>query len=114
MNVECKFYADFPFHLLLTGECKVIDAWLTQLLDVEDEGDMNILFMKFNRKGRYVAVQKKLLWNINNYVYYNSSKLGEWYIMEFDSFFQFNKTNVETYSGTKPLETDTKSILELV
>jgi len=114
MNVECKFYADFPFHLLLTGECKVIDAWLNQLLDVEDEGDMNILFMKFNRKGRYVAVQKKLLWNINNYVYYNSSKLGEWYIMEFDSFFQFNKTNVQTYSGTKPLETDTKSILELV
>ena len=28
MNVECKFYANFPFHLLLSGECKIIDAWL--------------------------------------------------------------------------------------
>ena len=26
LNVECKFYADFPFHLLLSGECKVIMA----------------------------------------------------------------------------------------
>ena len=113
MNVECKFYANFPFHLLLTGECKVIDAWLTQLLDVEDDGDLNILFMKFNRKGRYVAVQKKNAWNINNYVAYNSMKLGEWYIMDFDSFFQFNKAYVQLYSGTTPLESDTKSILEL-
>ena len=57
LNVECKFYADFPFHLLLSGECKVIDGWLEQLMDVADPEDLNVLFMKFNRKGRYVAVQ---------------------------------------------------------
>jgi hypothetical protein len=57
MNIECKFYADFPFHLVLTGECKQLNTWIGQLLDVAEEGDVNLLFMKFNRKGRYVAVQ---------------------------------------------------------
>lgn len=106
MNIECKFYADFPFHLLLTGECKVIDGWLDQLLDVSDPNDVNILFMKFNRKGRYVAVQSKLTWVSDNFLYYTSKKYGDWLIFEFDSFFNLNTTLLKTYStGTS----DTKS-----
>ncbi len=31
-------------------------------MDVADPNDINILFMKFNRKGRYLAVQSKLTW----------------------------------------------------
>lgn len=105
MNVECKFYADFPFHLLLSGECKVIDAWLAQLMDVADTDDCNILFMKFNRKGRYIAVQSKLTWVTDNFLYYTSSKLGDWIIMEFDSFFLNNSQLLKAYSGS----TDTTS-----
>ena len=105
MNIECKFYADFPFHLLLTGECKVIDGWLDQLMDVADPDDINILFMKFNRKGRYVCVQSKLTWVADNFVYYTSQKQGDWTIFEFDSFFHFNTELLKTYSCT----TDTKS-----
>ena len=105
MNVECKFYADFPFHLLLSGECKVIDAWLEQLMDVADPDDCNILFMKFNRKGRYIAVQSKLTWVTDNFLYYTSPKLGDWIIMEFDNFFLNNSTLLKAYSGS----TDTTS-----
>lgn len=98
MNIECKFYADFPFHLLLTGECKVIDSWLNQLLDVADPDDCNILFMKFNRKGRYVAVQSKVTWISDNFLYYTSKSLGDWLIFEFDSFFNLNTELLKTYS----------------
>ena len=105
MNIECKFYADFPFHLLLSGDCKVIDAWLAQLMDVADPNDCNILFMKFNRKGRYVCVQSKLTWVTDNFVYYTSSKHGDWIIMEFDSFFKNNSTLLKKYSTS----TDTTS-----
>jgi len=105
MNAECKFYQDFPFHLILTGECKQLDSWLDQLLDVEDEGDFNILFMKFNRKGQYVAVQPKLTWIMDNYWFYASKKYGDWIITEKDSFFKNNAELVKQYSGTS----DTKS-----
>ena len=98
MNIECKFYADFPFHLLLTGDCKVIDTWIDQLMDVADPGDINLLFMKFNRKGRYVCVQSKFTWLADNFVYYTSKKHGDWTIFEFDSFFESNSELLKTYS----------------
>ena len=116
MNVECKFYADFPFHLLLSGECKVIDGWLEQLMDVADPDDCNILFMKFNRKGRYIAVQSKLTWVTDNFLYYTSPKLGDWIIMEFDSFFLNNSTLLKAYSGssdTTSKQTVTNNILKI-
>ena len=54
-NVECKSYKDFPFHRLFHNtKIPQLDQWIDQLLDVADEGDVNLLFMKFNRKGRYV------------------------------------------------------------
>lgn len=109
-NAECKFYADFPFHLLVGGECKVIDGWLEQLMDTSDPNDLNILFMKFNRKGRFVAVQSKLTWISDNFVYYTSSKLGDWIVMEFDSFFKQNMALLKTYSGSFSNSPDTSSI----
>jgi hypothetical protein len=105
MNIECKFYADFPFHLLLSGSCKVIDGWIKQLMDVAEPGDVNLLFMKFNRKGRYVAVQCGSTWITDNFAYYSSSNFGDWLIIEFDDFFKNNKELLRTYSGT----TDTTS-----
>jgi hypothetical protein len=104
-NAECKNYADFPFHLLLTRECKVLDTWLEQLLAVEDTGDLNILFIKITRKGRYVCVQSKLTWVSDNFVYYTSKKHGDWTIFEFDSFFALNTELLKTYS----ISTDTTS-----
>ena len=113
MNAECKFYADFPFHLMLTGECKQLDSWLEQLLDVEDEGDLNILFMKFNRIGRYVAVQAPLTWITDNFFFYGSKKYGDWYIMEFTSFFKNNSELVKAYSGATKTDTTSPTTLTI-
>jgi len=105
MNIECKFYKDFPFHLLLSGECKVLDAWLDQLLDVADPNDCNILFMKFNRKGQYVCVQSKLTWVSDNFVYYTSKKYGDWLIFEHSTFFNLNTELLKRYSTTGSTDT---------
>ena len=99
MNIECKFYADFPFHLLLSGECKVINMWIEQLMDVAVKGDISMLFMKFNRKGRYVAVQCGPTWVTDNFIYYSSDKFGDWLIIEFIDFFKNNKILLKSYSG---------------
>ena len=113
-NAEAKSYADFPFHLLLTGECKQLDSWLDQLLDVEDEGDMNILFMKFNRIGQYVAVQPKLTWKMDNYIFYASKEYGDWLITELTSFFKNNQELVKLYSGTSDTTSNpTNSLITL-
>jgi hypothetical protein len=109
LNAECKFYADFPFHLVLTGDCKVLDGWLDQLMTVAEPNDLNILFMKFNRKGKFVCVQSKLTWITDQFLYYTSKKYNDWIIVEFDHFWQHNKDLVKTYSGTK---SDTKSAIQ--
>ena len=105
-NAECKSYADFPFHLVLAGECKVLDGWLQQMMDVADPDDFNILFMKFNRKGRFVVVQSKHTWITDQFMYYTSSKLGDWLVIDFDHFFKLNKDLVKKYSN---IIADTKS-----
>ena len=111
-NAECKSYKDFPFHLVYTGECKVLDGWLQQMLDVAEEGDMNILFMKFNRKGKFVVVQSdKKTWVTDQFTYYTSKAHGDWLIIDFDHFFKHNKDLLKVYSGSV---SDTKSIDELV
>ena len=46
-NVECKSYADFPFHqLLLSDDIRLLDEWTGQLLEVAEENDLNLLILK--------------------------------------------------------------------
>jgi hypothetical protein len=99
-NAEAKSYKDFPFHQLPTGKCSVFDSWVKQLMDVAAEGDMNILFMKFTRKGKFVAVESKYTWVADNFIHYNSETHGEWIIMDFDHFFKLNKELIKSYSGS--------------
>lgn len=108
-NAEAKSYADFPFHLMISGNCKVIDSWLEQLMAVADEDDCNILFMKFNRKGRYIAVQAKYTWVTDNFAYYSSAKVGDWIFIEFEHFFKNNKELYKAYSGSTSSTSDTMS-----
>lgn len=98
-NAEAKSYADFPFHQLYTGECKVLDGWVEQMMDVAEDGDVNILFMKFNRKGKFVVVQSKLTWVTDNFTYYSSKKYGDWLIIDFEHFFKHNKDLLKAYSS---------------
>jgi hypothetical protein len=105
-NAECKSYADFPFHLLLTGECKILDGWIKQLMDVAETDDCSVLYMKFNRKGKFIAVQSKFTWVADNFIHYNSDNAGEWIIMEFDHFFRLNKDLLKIYSGSNDTKSD--------
>lgn len=95
-NAEAKSYADFPFHQLYQGPVLILEKWLEQLMDVADAGDFNILIMKFNRKGSFVAIQPTPSLTINaNYSNYTSPKYGTWIIQDFVSFWQANKQIVK-------------------
>lgn len=98
-NAEAKFYSDLAFHQLL-DTCSQLEAWLDQLMAVSDPHDVNILFMKFNRKGRYVAVQvSEHFWNSDcSHVRYNSPKHDSWMIYTWETFFNLNRDHLKTYS----------------
>ena len=117
LNVECKFYAGFPFHQLLSGSCRQLEEWLDQLMDVHDEGDFDVLFMKFNRKGRFVCVPSKYTFVSDQFIYYTSDNHGDWVMFGWDHFFKFNKDIFKAYAGdtetnSEPTD-DTKSQLKL-
>lgn len=91
-NCEAKFYQDFPFHnLLCNTQVALLESWLDQLLQTTDEGDCNILVMKFNRKGRYIAFQKGELFKTVTAVDYHDKAGNHWVITGFDSFIELNQ-----------------------
>lgn len=103
-NAEAKFYSDFSFNQLFTGSVQ-LESWIKQLMTAADPGDLNILFMKFNRKGKYIAVQAEYRWNLgSNYLLYTSQEYGAWYILDFDNFFNHNKDLVKSYSSRQLLQ----------
>lgn len=97
-NAEAKSYKDFPFHQLFSGTVKILEEWIEQCMDVADPGDFNVLFMKFNRKGKYIAVQASsgTPLKFNRHFVYQSQNHGTWSIMDFDTFFQTNADAVKT------------------
>lgn len=97
-NAEAKFYSDFTFHQLFE-RCQQIESWLDQLMTVADSDDVSILLMKFNRKGRYIAVQANREWNTEcNFLRYTSVSWGDWMIYSFDNFFKLNRDQLKTFS----------------
>jgi len=93
LNAECKSYKDFAFHQIFHGTIKQLDQWITQCMEVADEGDFNIIFMKFNRKGKFIAFQNRhqVEFNLGTYITYNSGQHGTWIFMALDNFFQNNQ-----------------------
>ena len=62
-------------------------------MDVADEGDFNIIFMKFNRKGTYVAIQAQPNHStlfFTRHFNYATGKHGHWFIMDYDLFWELN------------------------
>lgn len=94
-NAECKSYADFPFHQLYSGEVKILESWLGQLLEVADPGDFSILIMKFNRKGKFIATQDPVIGAGQNYSIYNSKTYGTWHLQGYDEFWNNNSDAVK-------------------
>lgn len=121
-NAELKFYADFQFHQLF-DESKQLNTWIDQLMTASDVGDFNILIMKFNRRGRYVAVQAKTSilyhqlhqtgdWMDINHMNYTTKVHGVWQIYSFEPFFERYKDVVKLLSSNQNINqtlSDTKS-----
>lgn len=95
-NCECKNYASFPFHrLLFNDRIPILEDWLKQIIDAADEGDVNILFMKITRVGRFVAFESHQPFKTYRHVEYTDDSGRKWNITEFDNFFELNWAEFE-------------------
>jgi hypothetical protein len=99
-NGECKSYKEFPFHQLFSGNIKLLDSWIDQCMDASDEGDFNIIFMKFNRIGTYIAAQisKANHFKVKHNFIYQSKNHGEWLVMDHRLFWDLNSETVKHLS----------------
>ncbi len=96
-NCECKNYASFPFHRLLFNEpIPILEDWLQQIKDAADDDDINILFMKITRVGKFVGFDATLPFKTNRHVVYTDQEGVVWKLTEFDSFFELNRAAFES------------------
>jgi hypothetical protein len=95
-NAECKNYAEFPFHQLVSsGHIPLLEGWISQTLDAADTGDINIIFMKFNRKGRYVLFDANVKFKTYRHVDYQDKSGNLWRFTGLDDFFSLNKDSFQ-------------------
>ena len=102
LNLEAKFYKDFAFHQVLNGSCKQLDLLIGQMLDTCDANDVNLLTMKFNRKGSYIAFEAKWrpqLKPCTSFLWYHTEKYGPWVINEFNEFWKLNSDVIKQISA---------------
>jgi hypothetical protein len=94
-NIECKSYADFPFHQLWYADVKILDSWIQQQKEVEDVGDLNLIFIKISRKEKWVVFPSNL-----EFVSERSLEYKGWMFVHWDQFWksQTNRDLVQLYS----------------
>lgn len=88
-NLECKSYADFPFHQLWYADVKILDAWIQQQRDVEDPGDLNLILIKISRKECWVVFPEDLGFIVDRSLLYKG-----WIFANWDDFWG-KKNNVD-------------------
>lgn len=108
-NMECKSYADFPFHQLWYADVKILDAWIQQQKDVEDEGDLNLILIKISRKDKWVVFQQGLGFAANRYLNYKG-----WTFVAWDQFWAEpqNVSLVQAYSTSSTVSPPASLVLE--
>ena len=77
-NLECKSYADFPFHQLWYADVKILDAWIQQQKDVEDKGDLNLILIKISRKEKWVVFPVGLGFQTDRHLIYKGWTFVHW------------------------------------
>lgn len=77
-NIECKSYADFPFHQLWYADVKILDSWIAQQKDVEDEGDLNLILIKISRKDKWVVYPATLVFQTDRFLEYKGWRFVAW------------------------------------
>lgn len=91
--IESKFYADFPFHSLMTaGKVSQLDSWIDQTLDCVETGDNYYVAFKINRKGWFIVFPENTSTNytIGNHCVYNNDK-GKFIVTDLKEFVMANK-----------------------
>jgi len=103
LNIEAKSYKDFAFHQLFTGTIIQLELWLNQLATSADAGDVNLLIMKFNRKGKFVAFNfdehREYPVFVERHFLYTSENLGTWAIMSYEAFWRLNADSIRHLSA---------------
>ena len=90
-NVECKNYADFPFHHLLSlGPIPILEDWISQTLQAADLGDCNTLIFRITRKGTFIATQLPNNFIVNRHLDYTDKANNVWRISNMIDFFENN------------------------
>lgn len=102
LNIECKSYADFPFHQLWYTDVKILDSWIVQQKEVEDEGDLNLILIKISRKDKWVVYPDNL-----DFITERSLSYKGWKFVHWDQFWTIpqNQQLVKTLSqmSTSPV-----------
>ena len=89
INIECKSYKDFPFHQLWTSDVKILDSWINQQHEVEDEGDLNLILIKISNKGKWVVYQENLGFTSDRSISYKG-----WYFTSWNDFW-LKQSNID-------------------
>lgn len=94
-NVECKSYKDFPFHQLWYADVKILDSWIQQQHEVEDEGDLNLILIKISRKDKWVVYPQNLKFVVDRSLTYKG-----WVFVNWDDFWtkENNQSLVREYA----------------
>jgi len=90
-NAECKSYAEFPFHaFLIEQRIPLLEKWLEQTITSAEQGDYSIVFIKINRKGKFLAITPYQDFTTSRHILYTDSHNNEWLITGFEDFFLKN------------------------
>ena len=95
--IECKNYADFPFHSLLKTNTSIalLNEWINEV-ETDAGQDFWLLFFKVSRKGTFVCWHTKYFKLIQQKITY----LQNYHISELEEFFSNNKSHIEEYMRT--------------
>ena len=91
--IECKNYADFPFHKLAVNETiPQLDKWISQARNSCEINDKWLLCVKITRKAEFVV------WNpnhfqISSYIPYKTTNY-----MEYNTFWNTNSEYIKSHS----------------
>jgi hypothetical protein len=81
---------------------KILDVWIQQQKDVEDEGDLNLILIKISRKEKWILFPQNLKFQTERSLNYKG-----WIFVEWDQFWsiQENRDLVKNYSTSSVLPT---------
>lgn len=93
---ECKNYADFPFHSLVSNSnIAILNTWIEQVEhDITDRNDVWLLFIKITRKGQYVLFDTRMLGDVMFPLPYGV-KYKKYWFCEMQYFFECYKDELE-------------------